>query len=193
MRICERLAGRAVSVGAIEKQDAEVYAYSYRMLFMTALLWLSAILIGLIFRQLWGMLLFMVYFIPLREFAGGIHVKSRLLCYTGTILVFVLVAGAAHMPHIQGLCNILLALLPVSSGLLFLLAPQEDENKPASAGEHRHFKKMARIILVAEIVLIVAVALFVKAPAIGYFCLCGLHLCALLVTIKAVHRKCRKS
>ncbi len=192
MRASERLAARAVSTGAIEPQDAEVYAYSYRMLFMTVLLWLSAILTGLIFRQLWGMLLFMMFFVPLREFAGGIHVKSPLLCYVGTVLVFIVVAGAAHAPQLGVLRNVLLALLPLSGLLLLWLAPQEDENKPASANEHRHFKRVARLILAAEVTAIGAITLFVQAPALGYFALCGLHLCALLVTIKAITRKCRQ-
>lgn len=163
------------------------------MLFMTALLWGSALVVGLLFRQLLGMLLFMLCFVPLREYAGGIHVKSKWLCYVSTILVFALVASGAYAPFIHGLRNVLLALLPVSSIALFVLAPQEDENKPASDTERRHFKKMARIILAAELTQILVIVLFAKAPTISYFGLCGLHLCALLVIIKGIRRpKCLK-
>lgn len=189
MRMGEKLAAKAVSAGAIDKRDAEIYAYSYKMLFMMALLWVSAIVTGFVFGQVGGMLLFMLCFVPLREFSGGIHIKSKLFCYIGTVIVFALVAGGVHAPFIHVLRNVLLVLAPLSCAALFILAPQEDENKPASANEYRHFKKMARSILSAELVLILAAVLFVKSPDISYFCLCGLHLCAILVTIKAIHKK----
>lgn len=192
MSISGKLAKKAASSGAIDKQDVAIYAYSYQMLLMTVLLWASAFTIGLIFRQLWGMLLFMLCFVPLREYAGGIHIQSRLLCYVSTVFVFIIVAGTVYVPFILGLRNVLLALLPISCTALLILAPQEDDNKPASANEHRHFKRMTRIILAVEIVLIIAMVVFASSPETSYFTLCGLHLCAALVTIKAIQRKCRK-
>lgn len=178
-----------MSKSAIDERDAEIYAYSYRALFMTVLMWLSAMFVGLVAVRFWEMLVFMAFFVPLRQYAGGLHLSSKKLCYIGTVAVFAVIAALSHLPNAQYMTLCLGAALPLSCLCIFIFAPQEHKNKPFSNNERRHFKKMSRLILLAEMAVSVLLCFLFPQQLLGFFALCGIHMCAVLVTVSAASNK----
>lgn len=193
MKLADRLAGKAVDVGAIKRDDVEVYTYSYRMLFFNILLWATAIAVGIITNQLLGILLFMAFFVPLRQYAGGIHVQSQIMCYFITAGIFLLVCLGPHLQVYSQLCFSMAVLAPIAIVLMFLFAPQEDPNKPASANEYRHFRKMTRIILIAEIAIILVLIWSPVVTKFLYFPLAAIHTGTILVMSNVIKKRLDKA
>ena len=192
MKLADKLAAKAVYVGAIQQADVEIYAYSYRMLFFNILLWVTAVIVGIVTKQLLGILLFMVFFVPLRQYAGGIHVQSQIACYFITAGIFLLVCLGPHLQVYGQLCFLMAVLAPMAIVLMFVFAPQEDLNKPASANEYRHFRKMARIILVIEAITILALLWSPVNKEYLYFLLAALHTSTILVMSSVLQKRLKK-
>lgn len=188
MKLSDNLAKKAVDLKTINQEDVEIYTYSYQMFFMTILLWVSAILVGIVFRQFFGMLLFMAFFVPLRQYSGGIHVQSKWVCYGSTVAVFLFIVITSNLSIITELQLILWWLLPISAVILLLLAPQEDENKPTTENEHKYCRRIARIILVVELIVVGIMCWLSNNSILCYFSLSGIHLCAVLVLAKSVQK-----
>lgn len=174
----------------VPKEDFEIYVYSYKMLFVNILLWASAILVGLLTKQLLGMLIFMAFFVPLRQYAGGIHVKSQVLCYAITVGIFLLVCAAPYLRLYDLIQQSALYFYPISAITLLVFAPQADPNKPASTNEHRHFRKMARLILAVECITVIAM-LILRCTLLSFFALSGINICSIFVLVSVLVKRTR--
>lgn len=185
----QKMVNNAIALGVIPEDEAEVYAYSYSNFFYMMLAWASLILFGAVFQRLLGSLVFMLFFVPLRQYAGGIHIRSRLLCTLMTSLVFLGIVALSYVkltePIMAGICIAILVAVIV----IFLCAPQEDENKPATENERKHCGKMAKAIAAAESMLF-CISMVLGAPwHITFFMGVGIILPAVLVGLKWLQRR----
>lgn len=146
-RVCDRL----IAAGLIPAEQKALYRYGLSQLLLMLLNVATAALIGLALGMLWQSLLFLAVYIPLRRFAGGIHASTPLRCYVSSVflIIFILLL-IATLPAKA----LFIAVLSVFGGIaLWFLAPVEDPNKPFTAAEERHFRRVCRKILLAEVLL----------------------------------------
>ena len=82
MELLARLAGKIVNnlvhSGVIKEEDAEIYIYGINQILVAILNLSSALIIGVICGAFFEVAVFMVAYIPLRSFAGGVHANTRL-------------------------------------------------------------------------------------------------------------------
>lgn len=65
----------------IISEDKEIYIYGLNNGFTIMINFITALFLSYIVRKTDILLFFLVSFIPLRSYCGGIHCKSRFLCY----------------------------------------------------------------------------------------------------------------
>lgn len=158
MKIVDKLVVKLIEDGAIEEDDREIYEYGLHYGIVTVINVLCTLTIGLCMRMFVETILFMLAYIPLRSYAGGIHAKTELRCffYSNLIVVVILAMGKllADFPLVLLFAGI------VAAGIIIFFAPVEDQNKPLDADEVRVYGKKARNILLLDIVGIGVLKLF---------------------------------
>ncbi len=133
----------------IEEEGREIYIYGFFILLSYLFCLLITALFGYFFGILWESLLFYLFFLFIRRYAGGVHAKKESTCTVMTILAMflsVLVLNILIM-----LSNLSVSVILLVTGILsiFSLSPLESNEKPLSMEEYQHYKHISRYISAA--------------------------------------------
>lgn len=159
-RLSEKFAGKLVSAGIISEADTDVYVYGFFQAVMLLLNVVTTLLLGMIFQLLIPCILLNLAYIPIRINAGGHHADSPFKCYIhSTIMIAVLLSVIKWVPIHPAVS---IALLVISSVVIWIFAPVETENNPLDEVEQHIYRKRTRIILIIEIVIILLCLIFSK-------------------------------
>ena len=83
-----RIADSLIESRIIKEEDRGLYEYGIRQFCFATLNLVTEICIGIMCGMLKECIAFLIAYIPLRRFAGGLHAKSELRCYGLSTLVF---------------------------------------------------------------------------------------------------------
>lgn len=128
--LSRKLTGFLCRNSIIESDKAEIYQYGYEVFISGMLGFIISIVIGIISGHLIESLIFLVFFVPLRQLSGGYHADSYLICNIVFTAIFLSILAAACFISqrltipIAILCEIFTFLT------MFFLAPIENKNKP---------------------------------------------------------------
>lgn len=187
------LVSKAILLGTIEESEAETYRYAYSMFIMWVLFSFALLLVGFLFGFFGPSLVLLILFIPLRQYAGGVHVGSVMACFCITMASFVMILLPAHMGLTESLNKALPVMASVSAILIFIFAPQDDINKPLTKNEKKHCRKRTWQLLVLELIAIFTVYWISAESTWPYFMTAAVTWVAVNVTIKAVLNTQRNS
>lgn len=190
----DRVVDKAVTLNVIKAEEKEVYAYMYTQLLTTVVTWGGALVLAWGLGRIVEIIMFLGTFITLRHYTGGLHAQSRLACGITTILMVTLLAVLSRFELFFTVMNIAAYGLGIAILIVFLLAPMEDKNKPLSHTERIFFRKMSRIIIVVESMLIaVFYALGILTDYL-VFAVLGVYLTTFLLLIKriSVNNRCER-
>ena len=139
----------------ISSEEEEVVLYGLKRLEMLAVSIVATILIGSVTGELKGVMLFLIMFIPLRIFAGGLHMRKLWMCGTASSSLIILVAlSIKYIEPEKKIISELLILCLVSAITIMALAPVDTESKRLFLHEKRKFKIISVIIVIVEIAVI---------------------------------------
>ncbi|MDE6026088.1 MAG: accessory gene regulator B family protein [Lachnospiraceae bacterium] len=135
--------------GIIEDDERNIYEYGFlTMLELGTNILLSAIIAGMLHMMFEGLLFFLI-FIPLRAYAGGLHMNRYGTCLVFSCLTFFAVleiTATVSVPvWISMVCILLLNIL------VYFLYPVENINRTVDNDEDNYFKKRLRMFLVLDI------------------------------------------
>lgn len=116
---------------------------------------ISTIVIGVIAGKVFESIAFLVFYIPLRSYAGGYHASTPRRCYF--ISIVIIMEMLLFIGYVD-LSIIYIILLLVGMVVCFAFAPVEDKNKPLDRVEISVFKKRAYLILSIEFFIWLAVS-----------------------------------
>lgn len=136
----------------IAQADRELYEYAFEILISQCANIILCFVLGSIFRSTFPTLLYLMFFVPLRVYAGGYHAPNYLLCYLGSFLIIIFFLVIGNMAQLS-LTLILLPLI-LSDILIWFVSPIEDANKPLTESEVKSFKLKIRIIELVELAII---------------------------------------
>ncbi|NLK37879.1 MAG: accessory gene regulator B family protein [Epulopiscium sp.] len=134
--------------GIICVQDRELYEYGLRQGVIMLCHLITTVMLGLCFGMVVQSILFLVFYIPLRIFAGGFHTRSQLHCYFLTIAMTV--AVLLLIRFISWTTPLCFGMSAISAVVIGILAPVEDSNKHLDEKEVEVYRKKAVIILGIE-------------------------------------------
>lgn len=135
----------------IDQSDEEIYLYGFREGTIYLLNFVTTLILGALFHSITESIVFLIAFVPLRIFAGGIHAKTQVRCYVLSLLTLIIIFVLINqLPHNKWIYEMIM----IGSGfLLFILSPIEEENKPLNGAEFKYYRKKARIILLIELLI----------------------------------------
>lgn len=143
--LSKTLTEKLIKCQIIKSEDKELYTYGFWQGAVFIFNLITVIVVGLFFNMLWQSLVFMAAYGLLRSMAGGYHARTQKSCYILSLVLIVIVLCV--LKWLQWSNIICLVILLISAGVIFLLAPIEDQNKLLDKLEQRVYKKRSRIIV----------------------------------------------
>lgn len=114
----------------------------------------SILCIGVIFKQIVPMMLFLTFFLSLRKRTGGYHANSFFQCYLGTLIISI---GVIHVcPILVNHMKVVYVLLVFSVVAIALIGAVNHPNLAMDCIELQESKKAARYLLGLECMILAA-------------------------------------
>jgi len=142
------IAQSLIDNGIIENESRELYEFGINQMIVSIINLFITLVIGLCFHMVWQLFLFMLTYIPLRKFSGGIHAQTQFRCYIASIVMLCLVCLILKYLNISIVA--LIIIYSISAFTIVFLSPIEDQNKPLDIEEHKVYKKISIILLIIE-------------------------------------------
>lgn len=151
--IAEHITQKLIASSVIEEGDRELYSYGFFLLLSSVLYLVVATIFGSAFGILWESVIFYFLFSILREYAGGIHAKTEHGCMLSTIIALLLfIMGIRKMMQAE-LSTAAMVFLIVGCVAVFLFSPLDVPEKPLSAEDWRHYRRVSRWLATAYLLL----------------------------------------
>lgn len=153
---------KIVIIGLVNKKIVEcdkweIYFYGINLLLTGCIDFISMMLIGILFNEVIECLVFILMFIPLRQYTGGCHASTPIKCYISTLLMITIVLSV--IGNVNFSFSVLSGLFILSGVIIWILSPVAAKNKPLDDMEKRIYKKKAVSIwgieLIAAIICII--------------------------------------
>lgn len=178
-RIAETITQKLEENNTIESENREIYKYGFQQGFTILLNVATIMIIGLVLKSLLQAILFMIFYFPLRSYAGGFHAKSAIRCYIYSMVIIVLILLVIRFAPITNLIYIIIAI--ANSVVILRLAPVQDHNKPLDQIECKVYKFKTLIVWSVEVILLIValcldLQIFIKCLSL-VFAIMSLILC----------------
>lgn len=188
-QLAEKLALSAIASGVVNKNDREIFIYGYQSLIEKVLSWGSIFVVSIFFHMFPGALAFLLFFVPLRSYAGGCHARTVFSCYLISVVSFAafcflvpIISNVASNP----VCHLFLVICTI---VILILAPIADENKPITITEAKRYKIRTITILAVEIVIISICINLPSARTILFFMLYALFMISISLIVAFKKKK----
>lgn len=151
--IAEHITQKLIASSVIDESDGDLYGYGFFLLLSSVFYLAVAAIVGSTFGILWESVVFYFLFSILREYAGGIHAKTEHGCMLSTIMALLLfIMGIRKMMQAE-LSTAAMVFLIVGCVAVFLFSPLDVPEKPLSAEDWRHYRRVSRWLAVAYLLL----------------------------------------
>lgn len=141
-RISELILRYLLKCGVINDSDddKEYYQYGIEITISSLLNVILIIGIGIIFRSMFESVVFLVFFMLIRQFTGGFHADTYFKCNCTFCVSFILVLLMYHITFDKmNIClSVLISVLCVA--VIVLVCPIENKNKPIPRQKRKFHK-----------------------------------------------------
>uniref|UniRef100_UPI004055DAB2 accessory gene regulator B family protein n=1 Tax=Agathobacter sp. TaxID=2021311 RepID=UPI004055DAB2 len=138
----------------ITKQDQELYLYGLNALILLLTNFFTALLLGHFTNHLIEVLVFFLFFIPLRSYAGGYHTKNKITCYFFSNFMILIIIHIPTIVSSKTAFSVISLLFFISIAIIILTAPIPNYNRIFDNIEQKVFMKRTRFILFIELLFI---------------------------------------
>lgn len=143
-KMAEIISQKIVTVNG-NREDKEIYVYGLQILLNTFFSISIVMLIGLIFNELWGTVVFLFCYCFLRVFAGGLHANTNNMCMTIFIGGYIFMSIILNCIEVAFNARVICVLILINVSIL-LLAPVDVPNNPIPISKKKVMKKKAFFI-----------------------------------------------
>lgn len=130
-------------------EDTEIMEYGLYVLIGKMIFTAVIVLIGVLLGELVSILLFTLFYTPLRSFAGGIHAKTQFRCFIFSLVMLFLIALVNKYIFIPNYISYIALIFSFIT--VMLLSPVETPNKPLDKMEKKVYGRKVKIIALIEI------------------------------------------
>ena len=134
----------------IKSEKREIYIYGFMLIFADIINFSLVILIGLCLKKFTESVLFLITLCGLRQYSGGFHAKTFVVCRLSMILTYIVVTLVTSFLIKMRFCIYAVILLnAISIVSVSLIAPIENVNKKLSASQKKRNKTKSIIVSIA--------------------------------------------
>ncbi len=146
------IADKQIGKGRIAGYDRAIYQYGYILLIETGINIFISVVLGVICHTLPEVLIFLLFFVPVRSYAGGWHMAHAWQCILVTnVTIWLVTLGAVFFSRcFTG--GFWLAADMLACAVICILSPIDTEAKPLEEEEKIIFRKKARMICLCELI-----------------------------------------
>lgn len=146
--VSKSIVEKMISRNIVNKNNEDIYLFGIQQIFTLLLNALSVLIISFFFNRLLFGLLFLLFFMPLRSFSGGLHASTTTRCYICSVVYYFIIMLVMDKIVISE--NLLLISVCSTIIVACFLVPVEDKNHKLDNVEYYFYRNIARIILIAE-------------------------------------------
>lgn len=147
----EKIIAHLIKHEVIEIEESDLYLYGFKQLLVIVCHLVAYAAIAYRYHEIWLLLVFLVFFVPLRSYAGGYHTTSQWTCFLVSIATVMGVLMVLKMDGISLQSYKMLAV--VSYAIIVMLAPRESGNKPYQEDDKAVYRKTTLLILNTEVII----------------------------------------
>lgn len=137
----------------LDIQSYEIYLYAVEVIILNGSILLTCLLISILSGELFHMLAFILFFIPLRMLAGGYHCKRSEVCFLCSIGVYGLSIVLVHCAE-NLYVNIVMQILGILSIIVIIVfSPLINSNHPLEKYQIKRNKKIIYGMIAVDFVL----------------------------------------
>ena len=170
----------------IKLEDRDAFAYGLRRLILNGFMLITFSILGLITNRFIEIYIFLLFFIPLRKYAGGFHCNNPLTCYISSCLC---VMSGVYMAKYINSIFILFILATISMICILLLSPVQDKHKKISQNEQKAYKRVIKRLFIINTIICIMIynyGLFLPVK----LCVSGIFIESLLVIFGVFKNLC---
>ena len=136
-------------------KNREIYVYSIEVILLNLTLLLSLLGISIVGKGLLFFIGFLLFFIPIRTFAGGYHAKHSETCFGISVCVYI-VAMIIYNRFPNLYKNVfVIALFILAIIILLIWSPLKNPNHPLADYQYKRNRRIVFGIVIIDIVLFV--------------------------------------
>ncbi len=137
----------------IDEADREVYQYGLlrgvEMLGNIVICTLMALSLDMLLEGIF----FYIFFIPLRSYAGGLHLKNYISCFVLSLFTFVAILLLAKWCVLP--VYLLIIVFGLLVGALMFMYPVENVHRDVTEKENLYFRKKLKVFIILDIIFII--------------------------------------
>lgn len=149
--LADKLTGFIVRTGSVREEAYEAYSYCIQITLEMSVCFIVGMGTAVCLHMLSEFIVFMVVFMLLRTYVGGVHLNSFLACFICSLVVQTIVLVANHLYEFTLIIS--WGIIFVSGILILWLTPVENINKKLSREEKEHCRRVTMKILIGIAVL----------------------------------------
>lgn len=158
-KIAKHIYSNLLNKKILGKEDGDVYIYALEVVILnTSVL---AVLLGIsaCMGQIEGFGYFILFFVPLRIFAGGYHAKKSEICFLMSIISYCIsLFIVKYYPSMYE--NVIIQMITFFILLmLFIYAPLVNENHPLDEVQYNRNRGFVRLLLVVDVALLLVLCM----------------------------------
>lgn len=159
-KLLDTIMQRLISGGYVHEDEAEVVRFGLELTIMKLIISAFMLTAAVIMKSFIAVLVFMAVYQPMRSCCGGYHAKTRLSCFTFSMLILTAVIALSKLVHGNIRLYAAAALICISMVLILILAPVDTPSKPFDDIERRVFRKRSLMAAGASVVIASVTAAF---------------------------------
>lgn len=159
-KIAILLSDYIIHKGIIDEKERNAYEYGFVIAGEILLNLFISISIAMILHMMVEGILFFIIFIPLRTYAGGLHLNYYWSCLILSCIVFTAVLLGGKFIELPTFLSLAMVLFLEYS--ILCLYPVENENRLVDQVENHYFKSRLKIFLLMDLLITILCVLFDK-------------------------------
>lgn len=144
-KIAEKITKILLKNKYIEKSMYEIYEYGLMMFLEIILSFSTSVLICCAMGMIWEGIIFFLFFIPIRSYLGGLHMKSYLSCFFYSVMAIIIILLMVKYISVKVLISIIIVTI---CEVVILIVAYKEKRKCEEGKEF--FLKVVSIIIITE-------------------------------------------
>lgn len=159
-KIAKILANYVIQKGTVKEDERTLYEYGILIALEKVLCLVTCFSLSIILHTITECVLFFVIFIPLRSYAGGLHLNNYWSCFSLSCLSFFAIMITGKYFKISVI--IAFVILMFLEFVVYNMYPVENINRVVDVDEDKQFKKRLQQFLLIDFIIAIICVIFGK-------------------------------
>ncbi len=159
-KIANFLTDYVINKGVIKEAERDIYEYGFVIALEMGFNLFISFLIACVLHMIVEGILFFIIFIPLRSYAGGLHLDQYWSCLILSCLTFSIILGITKVIKFPVFIGFVIFI-----GLelfVYYLYPVENINRQVDAEENKFFRRQLKAFLFIDLLIVIICIIFEK-------------------------------